>query len=98
MGTEGLLRNILTPNAAMEAGYRTYRVEMKSGDIRDGFFVREDADVVILRTAGAEDQRISKLDIRSAKFLRRSLMPEGLLESMTPEQVSDLFAYLTSLK
>ncbi len=98
MGTEGLLRNIITPNAAMEAGYRTYRAEMKNGDMRDGFFVREDADVVILRTAGAEDQRISKLEIRSAKFLRRSLMPEGLLESMTPEQVSDLFAYLTSLK
>ena len=33
-----------------------------------------------------------------AKFLRRSLMPEGLLDAFTPEQVSDLFAYLKSLK
>src|SRR5262249_51905211 len=28
MGLEALLRNIITPNAAMEAGYRIYRVEL----------------------------------------------------------------------
>jgi hypothetical protein len=31
-------------------------------------------------------------------YLRRSLMPEGLLESLPPESVSDLFAYLKALK
>ena len=86
------------PNAAMENGYRIYRVELKNGDLVDAFFVSEDKDAVVVRMPGADDRRIAKKDIRDAKYLRRSLMPEGLLDAMPPEQVSDLFAYLKTLK
>jgi putative membrane-bound dehydrogenase-like protein len=98
MGTEAILRNILTPNAAMENGYRIYRVELKNGDLVDAFFVSEDKDAVVVRLPGTPDRRIPRADIRSAKFLRRSLMPEGLLDGISEQQVSDLFAYLLSLK
>ena len=98
MGDEAILRNILTPNAAMEAGYRIYRVELRSGDLVDAFFVSEDKDAVVVRQPGAPDRRIAKTEIRSTKYLRRSLMPEGLLDAMTPEQVSDLFAFLGSMR
>ncbi len=98
MGTEAILRNILTPNAAMEAGYRIYRVELLSGEIVDAFFVSEDETGVVVRAPGIQDRRISKAEIRGTKYLRRSLMPEGLLDGLPPTQVSDLFAYLKSLK
>ncbi len=98
MGTEAILRNILTPNAAMESAYRIFRVEQKDGTVLDAFFVNEDKDAVVIRLPGAADQRIPRANIRETKFLRRSLMPEGLLAAMTPEQVSDLFTYLKSLK
>ncbi len=98
MGTEALLRNILTPNAAMEAGYRIYRVELKNGDIVDAFFLSEENSAVIVRIPGADERRIAKNEIRKAGFLRRSLMPEGLLDNLPPKDVSDLFAYLSSLK
>ena len=98
MGTEAILRNILTPNAAMESAYRIYRVEQKDGSVLDTFFVNEDKDAVIVRLPGAPDQRIAKKDIVRTTFLRRSLMPEGLLDAMSEQQVSDLFAYLMSLK
>jgi putative membrane-bound dehydrogenase-like protein len=98
MGDEGILRNILTPNAAMENGYRIYRVELKNGDLLDSFFVSEDKDAVVIRQPGVPDRRVAKSEIRSTKYLRRSLMPEGLLDGMTPEQVSDLFTYLRSMK
>ena len=98
MGPEAILRNIIQPNAAMENGYRIYRIELKSGDLVDALFVSEDKAAVVVRLPGSEDRRIPKSDIRSAKYLRRSLMPEGLLDSMMPEQVSDLFAYLKTLK
>ncbi|HEX2746460.1 MAG TPA: PVC-type heme-binding CxxCH protein, partial [Verrucomicrobiales bacterium] len=35
MGVDGLLRNLLTPNAAMEPGYRVYRVEMADGTLKE---------------------------------------------------------------
>ncbi len=98
MGLEAVLRNILTPNAAMEPGYRIYRVEMKNGDLIDAFFVSEDKDAVVIRQAGLPDRRVPKADIRSTKFIRRSLMPEGLLDALQDQQVADLLAYLTTLK
>lgn len=98
MGTEAILRNILQPNAAMENGYRIYRVELKSGELLDALFVSEDPAAVVIRTPGGDDRRIPKSDVREAKFLRRSLMPEGLLDGLTDEQVRDLFAYLQTLK
>ena len=98
MGTEAILRNILTPNAAMENGYRIYRVEMKNGDLVEAFFVSEDKDAVIVRVPGAADRRIAKSEIARTQYLRRSLMPEGLLDALPPEQVSDLFAFLKTLK
>ena len=98
MGLEAVLRNILTPNAAMEPGYRIYRVEMKNGDLVDAFFVSEDKDAVVVRQAGLPDRRIAKAEIRSTKFIRRSLMPEGLLDALPDAQVADLLAYLMTLK
>ncbi|MBK8035605.1 MAG: DUF1080 domain-containing protein [Verrucomicrobiaceae bacterium] len=98
MGLEAVLRNILTPNAAMEPGYRIYRVEMKNGDLIDAFFVSEDKDAVVIRQAGLPDRRVPKADIRSTKFIRRSLMPEGLLDALPDQSVADLLAYLMTLK
>ncbi|MHA3774423.1 PVC-type heme-binding CxxCH protein [Verrucomicrobiota bacterium sgz303538] len=98
MGVEALLRNILLPNAAMEAGYRIYRVEMKSGDLVEGFLVSEDKNAIVLRTPGTDDRRIARSEVQRGSFLRRSLMPEGLLDGMQPQDVSDLFAYLKTLK
>lgn len=98
MGLEGVLRNILTPNAAMEAGYRIFRVEMKNGDLIDAFYVSEDKQATIIRQPGLPDRRIDKKDIRSTKFIRRSLMPEGLLDTLQDQQVADLLAYLMTLK
>ncbi|MBV6498873.1 MAG: hypothetical protein CJBNEKGG_01103 [Prosthecobacter sp.] len=98
MGLEAVLRNILTPNAAMEPGYRIYRVEMKNGDLIDAFFVSEDKDAVIIRQAGLPDRRLGKADIRSTRFIRRSLMPEGLLDGLADAQVADLLAYLMTLR
>lgn len=98
MGLEGVLRNILTPNAAMEAGYRIFRVEMKNGDLIDAFYVSEDKDAIIVRQPGAADRRLDKKDIAHTQYIRRSLMPEGLLDPLPDQQVADLLAYLMTLK
>ncbi|MBI1840403.1 MAG: DUF1080 domain-containing protein [Verrucomicrobia bacterium] len=97
-GIEALLRNILTPNAAMEAGYRVFRVELKEGDVLDGIRVKEDGEAIVLRQPNAEDLRIPLRNVRRAAFTRSSMMPEGLLEGLKPQEVTDLFAYLKTLK
>ena len=97
-GVEALLRSTLTPNAAMEAGYRNYRVELTSDEIVDGFLVSQDDNSILIRQPNKEDQRIPKNKVRRTEHTHRSIMPEGLLDGMHPEDVRDLFAYLRTLK
>ena len=98
MNLDSMLRSLLTPNAAMEAGYRTFRVELNDDEIIDGFLVSQDAQAVILRIPNAEDRRIPRSEIRRANFLRRSLMPENLLESFSDSDARHLLSYLRTLK
>ncbi len=98
LGVEALLRNILTPNAAMEPGYRVFRVELKDGDVLDGIRVSEDQDAIVLRRQNMEDTRIPQSNVKRAAFTKMSMMPDGLLDGLKPEDVSDLFAYLKTLK
>ena len=93
-----LLRNILTPNAAMEPGYRVFRVELKDGDVLDGIRVSEDQNAIVLRRQNMEDTRIPQSTVKRAAFTKLSMMPDGLLDGLKPEDVSDLFAYLKTLK
>jgi putative membrane-bound dehydrogenase-like protein len=97
-GTEGLLRAILTPSAAVESGYRTLRIATTDGEILDGLQVSQDDSAVVLRQPGREDRRVPREALRRATLSRLSLMPEGLLEGMRPEDVSDLFSYLRTLR
>ena len=98
MGMEGVIRNIIDPNAAIEAAYRIYQVKLKSGEVVEAFLVSEDATAYVLRQPGGADRRLPKSEALSAKYLRRSIMPEGLLDGFTEEQVIDLFAFLKTLK
>lgn len=97
-GVEALLRNILTPNAAMEAGYRRYRVETLDGDVWEGLLAGEDTETVTLRQPSSEDQRLERSRLKRFGFVKGSVMPEGLLEALPPDQARDLLAYLLTLK
>jgi putative membrane-bound dehydrogenase-like protein len=98
MGLEGVVRNIMDPNAAMEAAYRVFRLELITGEVMDSFYVTEDAKAYVVRQPGSEELRVPKANVRSARYLRRSLMPEGLLDALSDQQVADLLAYLMTLK
>jgi putative heme-binding domain-containing protein len=96
-GIEAILRNVLTPNAAMEGGYRNFRVVTKDGRIVQGLLVSRESDAIVIRQQNTADIRIPAKDVTQADFTGVSIMPEGLLESMPPQEVSDLFAHLKSL-
>jgi putative heme-binding domain-containing protein len=96
-GIEAILRNVLTPNAAMEGGYRSFRVVTKDGRLVQGLLVSRDANAIVIRQPNTADIRIPAREVAQADYMTISIMPEGLLEALEPGQVSDLFAHLTSL-
>ena len=52
----------------------------------------------MIRQPDVADIRIAAHDVAEADFLGVSIMPEGLLQAMQPQEVSDLFAHLQTLK
>jgi len=96
-GVEAILRHVLTPSAAMEGGYRSFRVVTRDGRVIQGLLVSSDADAIVIRQPDVADIRIAAKDVAQADFTGISVMPEGLLEALQPQDVSDLFAHLKSL-
>jgi len=80
------------------SGLPHLRVELNDDELIDGFLVSQDNDAVILRIPNSEDRRIPRKQIQRANFVRRSLMPEGLLEALPEKDATDLLAYLRTLK
>ncbi|MFT7487366.1 MAG: putative heme-binding domain-containing protein, partial [Candidatus Paceibacteria bacterium] len=97
-GSEGLLRSILTPNAGVESGYRNLIVRTKAGELLTGFLASEDSEGIVLRRQDREDLHLLRNQIESARYDKLSVMPEGLLDGMSDEQIRDLFEYIQGLR
>ncbi|MDB6077533.1 MAG: hypothetical protein JWO82_1280 [Akkermansiaceae bacterium] len=98
MGLDGILRNVLDPNAQLESGYYRHDVATRDGATLSGFLVSESPEALTVRPIGAEPKVIPRSEILTHHVSKRSLMPEGLLDGMSPSQVADLFSYLLTVK
>ena len=88
-----ILRNIIDPNADIGRDYQLVTVEMKDGRVAAGILQRETPSAVTLVNQ-AESVTLSKDGIKSLNRIEASLMPPGLLGSLTEPDVADLIAYL----
>ena len=98
MGTEALLRNILTPNAQLESGYYRHDIKLNDGTQLSGFLTAETEKALIIRPVGGSEIAFLREEVISHEISKLSIMPEGLLDGFTPAQVADLFTYLKSLR
>lgn len=89
-----MLISIVHPNAEIREGFQYFSVTTHDGRSLSGFLVERDAQILVLRGLEGEDIMVRQADVRLLTPLGRSLMPEGLLDGMAPQQLRDLFAYL----
>src|SRR3546814_602164 len=96
---ESLLTAILDPDAAVEGGYALYRVTKKDNGVVEGYLYNKDEKGVTISSMGGGQVFIQTDEIKNQGFLGgRSFMPRGLVDSFTDDQVSDLLAYIQTLK
>jgi putative heme-binding domain-containing protein len=93
-----LLESVLLPNASFAQGYETHEALLEDGDVIVGTLVRESADSISLRGASGVEMFVPREKVTTLTRSRLSLMPEGLLQSVSDEDIRDLLAYLQSLK
>ena len=93
---DNMLLSIVNPNAEIREGYENHLVTTKDGRTLSGFLADKDNRVVVLRGIDGVNITLPQDEIQKMKAAGLSLMPEGLLDSLTEQQVRDLFAYLRS--
>lgn len=89
-----MLVSILDPNAEIREGYENHLVTTTDGRALSGFLTDSDAQGIVLRGFDGTDLPLARTDIATMQPVGRSLMPEGLLDGLSDQELRDLFAYL----
>jgi putative membrane-bound dehydrogenase-like protein len=92
--TAWLLASIVDPSAVIRAQYVQYALRTTDGLVRTGIIAEQDRASVTLVDAKGEKTRVARDGIESLRDLPTSLMPEKLLDALTPQERRDLFKYL----
>ncbi len=98
MKRDDVVESILDPNALVAPQFVTTTVETKTGAAFAGFVSAETATTLSLKVAGGLIQQINKADIKKRESLKVSSMPEGLANTMSPEEFLDLIEFLSPTK
>ena len=91
---EGLLNDIIAPNAAIDANYVNYVVATKDGRILTGLLTAESASSITLLRAERQTDVVLRKDIDEIASTGISLMPEGLEKSISFQEMADLLVFL----
>jgi putative heme-binding domain-containing protein len=98
LGKDGFYEAILDPSAGIAFGYEAWQINLKSGDEAYGLIVSETADELVLKDAKAIATHFKKSDIAKRQQMKLSLMPAGLQQTMSTQDLVDLVEYLATLK
>ncbi|MEX0702275.1 MAG: PVC-type heme-binding CxxCH protein [Planctomycetales bacterium] len=93
---EDLFTAIADPGRDVSPRYQTTLIQTTQGRVYSGLVVYDAVDGLILRNATNQTFRIEGKDIEFRRTLDASLMPDGLLKDLGPEDLADLDAYLRS--
>ncbi|MBD2699567.1 c-type cytochrome [Spirosoma sp. BT702] len=94
-----ILEAIINPNKAVSDQYASTIFYLKNGQSVVGRLVNEDkVNYSISQNPFAPDQlrKLAKKDVTSKKYSTESVMLPGLINSLNPEELRDLVAYLKS--
>jgi len=91
---EELLAAILDPSASIESRFVNYLVTTKDGRMYDGVIGNETPGAVTLRGGAEDNVTLLRTNIAEIRASNLSLMPEGLEQKMSKQDLADLIAYL----
>ncbi|GAB2555231.1 hypothetical protein GCM10027190_01830 [Spirosoma areae] len=88
-----LLEAIVYPSVSFVREYETYRVRTKTGE-QTGIIQEKTPTVIVLGTSQTTSVRILRADIVSMDLQPTSMMPQGLDQLLTKQEMADLMAFL----
>lgn len=93
---ELLLMHITDPNKLVEPPWKARAIETRDDESFTGFIGKQDDNTITLKTALGTETKIARSRIVSDTELTTSLMPEGTMDSLTPQEAADLLEFLAN--
>ena len=90
-----LLSNVLDPSLVIGAAYQATIVATADGRILTGLLEEDSDRRVVLKLQGGKREVIPRDQVDAMKISPVSLMPENLEEQISPQELADLFAFLS---
>jgi putative heme-binding domain-containing protein len=90
-----LVEHIVDPNSVVPADYRVAVATLKDGRVLNGV-LKSRTERTITLVGQSEETTVERADIESLEQPEQSMMPEGLLDSLSLAEARDLIAYLMS--
>jgi putative membrane-bound dehydrogenase-like protein len=97
MSREDLFTSIIDPNLEVSPAFYTTLIATNSGQVYHGVIVYESPESTLLQTGPDTTVRITNAEQSSIRKSTQSLMPTGLLDMLSDQELSDLYAYLRTL-
>jgi putative heme-binding domain-containing protein len=92
-----ILREMLHPSDVINENFKTYQVITSRGEVITGVVVSQDQNVIrVLGNPLEKPREIPVNDIDEKIESKISMMPEGLLNTLSKDEILDLFAYILS--
>lgn len=93
-----ILESILWPSKIISDQYQTEMLELNDGSVVTGMLIRENATALLMRTGENPDKPVvvTKARVTNRVTSTVSLMPEGLLESLTHDEIANLVAFVSA--
>lgn len=93
-----LIEQILFPSKILDPQWQLSTISLSNRETRAGFIAARNDEELTLKMAGGVTEKIPVKNIAETTTQRISLMPEGLLQSLTAQEAADLIEFLASLK
>ncbi|HEX3997258.1 MAG TPA: PVC-type heme-binding CxxCH protein [Pirellulales bacterium] len=89
-----LLSNVLDPSLVIGAGYQARIVQTTGGRALTGLTVEDSPQRIVLKLQGGKLETIPRGEVESSTISKLSLMPEGLENQLSRQELIDLFQFL----
>ncbi|MGB7347476.1 MAG: PVC-type heme-binding CxxCH protein [Pirellulaceae bacterium] len=93
-----LLESIVLPSSSIVRDYGTFNVLTDEGKTVVGLLAKETSDTLTIQQSTGDLVEINRDEIEQVSPSTVSIMPNGLDESLTKQQLVDIVAYLRSLR
>lgn len=93
-----LLESVVFPSATIVRDYESNSVVTVNGNVYTGMIAKETADTLYLQQQAGEPIAIARADIEQMAPSPTSIMPSGLDDALSDQELADVVAFLKTLR